>query len=355
MQNISSIAQYLQAVPKVELHVHLEGSIRPSTLLTLAKRNNVHLPASTLEEMREWFRFRNFPHFVEIYLAITRCLKTTEDYELIVYEFGAEMARQNVRYAEVTFSPSTHRFSLGLAHDTYFSGLNAGRARVKREFGVEIRWVFDIVRDIVDETERSRRAEYTTAVAIEAMHDGVIALGLGGYELGFPPAQFAPWFNKALSARLHSTPHAGEGDGPDSVWGALRTLGAERIGHGVRSIEDGELVTYLATHHVPLEVCPLSNICLGIYPNLAQHPLPQLYAAGIPITVSSDDPPLFNTTLNENVSVLHDAFHLSLGTIDEILLNAVEYSFLPHAQKDTMKSHFRTEMIRLRQKYGLIS
>src|SRR5579859_488898 len=144
MQNTSATAQYLQAVPKVELHVHLEGSIRPSTLLTLAKRNHVHLPASTLEEMREWFRFRNFPHFIEIYLAISRCLKTTEDYELIVYEFGAEMARQNVRYAEVTFSPSTHRFSLGLSHDTYFSGLNAGRERVKREFGVEIRWVFDI-------------------------------------------------------------------------------------------------------------------------------------------------------------------------------------------------------------------
>lgn len=354
MQTTSPIEHYLQAVPKAELHVHLEGSIRPSTLLMLAQRNNVTLPASTLEEMREWFRFRNFPHFVEIYLAISRCLKTAADYELIVYEFGAEMARQHVRYAEVTFSPSTHRFSLGVPHDIYFSGLNAGRERVKREFGVEIRWVFDIVRDIADEAERYRRAAYTTDVAIEAISDGVVALGLGGYELGFPPAQFAPWFDKALSAGLHSTPHAGEGDGPESVWGALHRLGAERIGHGVRSIEDAELVTYLASHRVPLEVCPLSNICLGIYPSLSHHPLPRLYAAGIPVTVNSDDPPLFNTTLNENVGALRAAFHFSLVTIDEILLNAVEHSFLPPDQKAAMKGEFRAEMSKLQQEYALM-
>lgn len=354
-ENTQAIEAYLQAVPKAELHVHLEGTIKPATLLTLARRNKVTLPVSTLEEMREWFRFRNFPHFVEIFGTISSCLKTVEDYELIAYEFGAEMARQNVRYAEVTFSAGTHRYSLGIPYDVYFGGLQAGRERARRDFGVEMRWVFDIVRDIKDEQERRRRAEFTTEVAIECMNNGVVSLGLGGYELGFPPEQFAPWFEKALSAGLHSVPHAGEGDGPASVWGALHTLHAERIGHGVRSIEDAELVTYLASHQVPLETCPLSNQCLGIYPNLAEHPFSHLYTAGVPLTVNSDDPPLFNATLNQNVSVLHEPFHFDLDTIDEILLNGVRHSFLPQEQKAAMETSFRSEMAQLRLKYHLES
>ncbi len=348
-----AIERYLQLVPKAELHVHLEGSIHPSTLLTLARRNNVTMPVSTLAEMREWFRFRDFPHFIEIYSAITQCLKTAEDYELIAYEFGVEMARQHVRYAEVTVSVSTHRYALGIAHDTFFGGLNAGRERAQREFGVEIQWVFDIVRDIPDEIARRRRAEYTTAAAIEAINDGVVALGLGGYEVGYPPEQFAGWFDRALAAGLHSVPHAGETVGPVSVWGALQSLGAERIGHGVRSIEDAELVTYLAEHRVPLEICPLSNICLGIYPNLAHHPLPRLYAARIPVTINSDDPPLFNATLNQNVNALYEAFHFSLVTIDEMLLNSVRHSFLPQARKVQMEAAFRLEMAQLRQECSL--
>jgi aminodeoxyfutalosine deaminase len=353
MEDTQSIERYLQAVPKAELHVHLEGSIRPATLLTLARRNNVTLPASTLDEVREWFRFRNFPHFIEVYTVLSSCLKTVEDYELIAYEFGAEMARQNVRYAEVTFSPSTHRHTRGIAHDIYFRGLSEGREHARRDFGVEMRWVFDIVRDYPDETERRQRADYTTAVTIESMNDGVVALGLGGYEHGYPPEQFASWFEKALSAGLHSTPHAGEGDGPASVWGALRTLGAERIGHGVRSIEDAELVAYLAAHHVPLEVCPLSNIRLSIYPSLAQHPLPRLHAQGVKLSVNSDDPPLFSATLNQNVQMLHEAFSFSIDTIDELLLNGVRHSFLSQAQKEQMERDFRAEMIRLRNEYGL--
>jgi adenosine deaminase len=281
-------------------------------------------------------------------------LKTEEDYELIAYEFGTEMARQHVRYAEITFSASTHRYSLGIPHDTYFSGLNKGRERARADFGVEMRWVFDIVRDVRDEALRRERAEYTTAVAIECMHDGVVALGLGGAEMHNPPELFARWFEKALGAGLHSAPHAGETEGPASVWGALHTLGAERIGHGVRSIEDDTLVTHLARECVPLEVCPHSNICLGVYPSLAQHPLPRLFVAGVPITVNSDDPPLFSTTQNQNVHTLYDPFGFDLDTIDEILLNGVRYSFLSPEQKLQMEAEFRAEMISLRQELELV-
>lgn len=352
MKTSQAIQRYLAAVPKAELHVHLEGSIRPETLLTLARRNACPLPAATVEELRQWFVYRNFAHFVEIYFEIIKRLKTKEDYELIVYEFGEEMHRQHVRYAEVTFSASTHH-ALGIAHDVYFDGLNRGRERARRDFGVEIRWVFDIVRDIEGDAERYRRADFTTRVAIEGMADGVVALGLGGNEVGYAPEQFAPWFEQALAAGLHSTPHAGEMVGPASVWGALRTLGAERIGHGVRSIEDPGLVRHLAQRQIPLEVCPGSNICLGIYPHFVAHPLLSLYRAGVPLSINSDDPPLFNITLNEDIERLYSIFDLPLAEIDELILNGVRHSFLPSERKLSMEAEFRAEMARLRAELDL--
>jgi adenosine deaminase len=353
METSSSIERYVKAVPKAELHVHLEGSIQPATLLTLAQRNGVPLPVQTVAELRDWLIFRDFNHFVEIYLTISRCLKTAEDYELIIYEFGAEMARQNVRYAEVTFSPSTHSFSLGVPFDTFFAGLTRGRLRAQSSFGVEMRWIFDIVRDIPDKTLNQNRAEYTVAVAVEGMKDGVVALGLGGAEVGYPPEQYATWFEKAHLAGLHSVPHAGETVGPASVWGAIRTLGAERIGHGVRAIEDPTLVAYLKDRGIPLEVCPTSNICLSVYPTITHHPLPHLHAAGIPITVNSDDPALFNTTLTHEVALLFDTFKFDLNTVNNLLLNGVRYSFLPPEQKQAMEAAFQAEMIRLQRELAL--
>ena len=254
------------------------------------------------------------------------------------------MARQNVRYAEVTFSACTHRFTLGIPHDVYFAGLTRGRERAKQDFGVEINWIFDIVRNTAEGSSISQRADYTLAVARESMDDGVVALGLGGAEVGYPAEWFAQWFEQAKAVGLHSAPHVGETVGPTSVWNAIRMLGAERIGHGVRASEDPELVAYLAEKQIPLEVCPTSNICLGVYPSLSQHPLPRLYAAGVPLTINSDDPPLFNTTLNDEVTLLANTFHFERDTINEILLNGVRYSFLPDEKKQLLEQRFREEM-----------
>lgn len=352
MQTPTNLAAYVQRAPKAELHVHLEGSIQPATLLTLAERNGVALPAQSVAELQQWFTFRDFNHFIEIYFAITGCLKTQADYELIAYEFGANMARQNIRYAEVTFTPSSHYHLLGLAHDVYFAGLTRGRERARADFGVEMRWVFDLVRGIADEDLSRRACDYTVAVAKESMGDGVVALGLGGAEQIGPPERYIAWFDQARSAGLHSTPHAGETVGPASVWGALRVLGAERIGHGVRAIEDETLVNHLAAQQIPLEVCPTSNLRLGVYPALAGHPLPRLHAAGVPVTINSDDPPLFNTTLNDEVALLHSTFQFDLETINTILLNGVRYSFLPAEQKQAMEAEFRAEMTRLQAQQG---
>ncbi len=338
-----SLQTYLAAVPKAELHVHLEGSIRPETLLTLARRNRIELPVSSVEEIREWFTFRDFDHFIEMYGVISRCLKSAEDFELIAYEFGAEMARQNTRYAEVTFSPAFHHHQ-GIADTTYLDGLMRGRKRAQSDFGVEISWVFDIIRSVSDPARNKLYSDYTTSVAIENMANGVVALGLGGGEVGYPPEMFEPYFNRGRAAGLRSDPHAGEVVGPESAWGAIRALGADRIGHGVRSIEDPSLVKYLAEHRIPLEVNPTSNICLGVYPSLDQHPFRHLYEQGVIVTINSDDPPLFNTTLNDEVALLDSAFNFDIETIDNILLNAVRHSFLPADRKATLEAEFRQEM-----------
>lgn len=338
-----SLERYLHAVPKVELHVHLEGAIRPATLLELARRNRVDLPADTVEGLRRWFAYRDFPHFVEIFVTATRCLCTAEDYELVAYEFGVEMAEQNVRYAEVTFSPSTHVW-LERPWEMVFRGITRGRERAEAELGVRIRWIFDIVRSVSDAATLMPKADF----AIDGMRDGVVALGLGGMEDGAPPEPFAPQFDRARAAGLHSVPHAGEHAGPASVWGAIRSLGAERIAHGVRAIEDPALVAYLVEQGIALEVCPTSNVRLGVYPNLAAHPLRRLHEAGVTITINADDPPLFNTTLNDEVALLGGPFGFDIATIDEILLNGVRSTFLAPEERQSLEAAFRSEMAALK-------
>ncbi|MGE0544739.1 MAG: adenosine deaminase [Dehalococcoidia bacterium] len=342
-----SLASYLRAAPKVELHVHLEGAIRPATLLELARRNRVDLPADTVDGLRQWFVYRDFKHFIEIFVAATSCLCTAEDYELIVYEFGAEMARQNVRYAEVTFSPSTHVW-MGRPWEMVFRGITRGRERAEAEFGIRIRWIFDIVRGVSDASTLMPKADFTADVAIDGKGAGVVALGLGGMEDGAPPEPFAPQFARARSAGLHSVPHAGEHAGPDSIWGAIRSLGAERIAHGVRAIEDPALVAYLAERRIPVDVCPTSNICLGVYPDLDAHPLRRLREAGIVVTINSDDPPLFNTTLNDEVALLAGVFGFDADTIDVILLGGVRAAFLTQEEARSLASGFQNEMQRLK-------
>lgn len=345
-----SLESYVRAAPKAELHVHLEGAIRPRTLLELAGRNNVPLPADTVEGVQRWFVYRDFPHFIEIFVTITRCLRGAEDYELIAHEFGAEMTRQNVRYAEVTFSPSTHAWN-GVPFETWFGGLTRGRLRAEAELGVRMRWNFDIVRTSSDPAALFPKADYTTGVAIDGLRDGVVALGLGGSEDGAPPEPFAPYFEKALAAGLHSCPHAGEHAGPGSVWGALRALGAERIDHGVRAVEDPALVAHLAERGIACDVCPTSNLCLGVYPEYTAHPLTRLHAAGVPVTLNSDDPPMFNTTLGDEYALLAGPFGCDVETIDAILLNGVRHSFLPPAEKQALEAEFRAELAKLKREH----
>lgn len=339
---------YAQAVPKAELHVHLEGAIRPETLLVLAQRNGVALPAQTVEEARNWIQFRDFMHFLQVFRAACSCLCTTEDFEQAVYELGAELASQNVRYAEVTFTEATH-FNRGIAEHVYLDGLARGRSRVKAELGVELGWIFNIVRYWEDASLIDPLAEHTTKVAIEGQDIGVVALGLAGAEAYAGPEHYTRWFDEALAAGLHSAPHAGEHGGPESVWGAVRALRAERLGHGVRSVEDPALVTHLAERRIPLDVCPISNVRLGVAESLETHPLPRLLEAGVIVTVNSDDPAIFNTTLTDDYTTLVEPFGLSVAQIDEISLNGFRSSFLPPDRKIALEAEVRRELTELKR------
>jgi aminodeoxyfutalosine deaminase len=340
-----SQSDFIREMPKVELHVHLEGSIRPSTLLTLARRNRVTLPADDLDGMRDFYRFVDFDHFIQVYLTISACLKTVDDFSLIAYEFGADMARQSIRYAEATFVPHISVVNTGLPFEEILDGLNDGRARAREDFAVEFHWVLDIVRD--NPETRHQVAEW----AASAGDRGVVGLGLGGTEQGHPPEWFTDAFAVAREAGVHSLPHAGEVDGPESVWGAIRALGAERIRHGVRSVEDQALVAYLRDQQIPLEVCPTRNLCLGVYHSYEEHPIRWLWELGVYVTVNSDDPPMFNTDLVNEYQMLADHLDFTTGELEQMSLSALRASFLPAERKAALEQEFGTEFARLRAKY----
>lgn len=343
-----SLESFIRAMPKVELHVHLEGSIQPETLLELARRNHIPLPYDTLDGLREWYVFRDFPYFVEIYVTISRCLKTADDIELIAREFLAGQAAQNIKHSEVTYTAYTIYKLCGIEFADQLAAINRARAWARETLGVDMTLTLDIAREIKPE-----QGMVTAEWAIAARGDGVSGFGLGGYEVGNPPEKFAAAFQRAQQAGLPSVPHAGETEGPTSVWGALRTLNAARIGHGVRAIEDPMLLAYLRARQIPLEVCPTSNVRLGVAPSIAQHPIQKLLDAGIYVTLNSDDPPMFNTTLTDEYLLCADAFGWDAAMCEKLSLNALRASFLPRERKAAMEREFRAAFAQLRQEFGL--
>jgi len=266
------VTNFIQAMPKAEIHIHLEGAIQPKTVLELARRHKMldQLPA---------------------------LLRTPDDFALIVYACGEDMAQQNIRYRELTVTPYTHLQlqDKGLTIDDLLDGLEQGRAQAKADFGVEMRWVFDIPRNTsfpkgqvsqYGEKYIPQVADVTLGYAVAGKERGVVGFGLGGYEVGAPPQPFAHAFADAIAEGLLSVPHAGETMGAESVRGAVEALGAKRIGHGVRAMEDPSLLALLKERQIVLEVNPTSNICLHVYRRLAEHPFPHLDRMGLLLTVS---------------------------------------------------------------------
>lgn len=339
---------FIRAMPKVELHVHLIGAIGPERLLTLARRNAVPLPVSTVEEIRDWFRFRDFAHFIEIYVAASRCIQSQEDIEEVARDFLAGQAEQNIRYTEFTHTAWVHAKHANLEFRAQLAALNRARAWARREHGIESGIVIDIPRNITAD-EGIAVADW----AISGAADGVVALGLGGNEVDNPPERFRLAFERARTAGLPSVPHAGENVGPASIWGALRALGAYRIGHGIRCLEDPALVAELRDRQVPLEICPSSNVCVAGVPSLEQHPIGCLLQEGLLLTVNSDDPTMFNTTLTDEFTRVSRSHGLGIGAIEMLTLNGIQASCMTDAAKTRLAAQFRASFAALRKHHGV--
>lgn len=281
------------AYPKIELHVHLEGAVSPDALIAAAARNGWELPVDSPEALADFMRFRDFDHFMKAWFATTPALSTEQDYRELVVDYARRAAAQGAVYIEAIFSP-TDKIAQGVSLDTCFEGFCDGIAQAREEVGIEMRLTPDITRGLCDLDTAKRTAEY----AVRYRDRGIVGLGLGGPEDGNPPEPYAEAFAIARDGGIASVPHAGETAGPESIRGAIEALGADRIRHGVRAVDDPELMAELAERQIVCDVCVLSNLRLRVTPSLEQHPLPTMLAAGIPCTINTDDPTFFSCDLD---------------------------------------------------------
>jgi aminodeoxyfutalosine deaminase len=320
---------FIRALPKVELHVHLVGSAGVGTVLELARRHpEAGVPADRAE-LERFYAFRDFDHFLKVYWAVQSMLKDRHDVHALVVGLALELARQNVRYAEVTVTPYNH-LSDGMSGDELLGGLESGRA-FAATVGVELAWCFDIPGE-----KGLRAGRETLAFALTERPDGLVSFGLGGPEAGVGRAQFAPFFDAAREAGLHSVPHAGETTGPETIWSAVRDLRAERIGHGTSCAEDPALLDHLALKGIPLEVCPTSNVRTRQVTSIDTHPVRRMLDAGVVVTLNTDDPPFFGATLEGEYLAVAAALGLGHADVARLAENAVLASFLPNQRKTSL-------------------
>src|SRR5271165_5626531 len=336
------------SLPKAELHLHLEGTVDPLTLAELSRRHPTPLATTnnryrnieesgrvfTEHEARELYRYQDFTGFMMAFKAVTERLRTAEDYELVTYRMMQKLHAQNVVHAEVYVSVGVVQWR-GQEFAPLFEGLERGRQRGERDFGVSLYWIFDATRHFgIEEAQR------VVEEAIRFRDRNVIGVGLGGDERRAGPEQFRAVYEHAAKHGLRLTVHAGETLGPESIWGALRELKADRIGHGLRAIEDAELVRYLAENQIPVEVCITSNLLTGCCPEVGQHPIRRLFDAGVLVTLNTDDPDMFHTTLANEYQIAQQVFGFSEAELRELARNSFRASFLPQERKQELLARF---------------
>ncbi|MBN0047848.1 adenosine deaminase [Streptomyces actuosus] len=324
-----SLDGFVAGLPKAELHVHHVGSASPRIVSELAARHPDSKVPTDPEALADYFTFTDFAHFIEVYLSVVDLIRTPEDVRLLTFEVARDLARQQVRYAELTITPysSTRR---GIDERAFMDAIEDARKAAEAEFGTVLRWCFDIPGEA-----GLGSAEETARLATDdrLRPEGLVSFGLGGPEIGVPRPQFKPYFDRAIAAGLHSVPHAGETTGPETVWDALTHLRAERIGHGTSSAQDPQLLAHLAERRIPLEVCPTSNIATRAVATLDEHPISTFVEAGVTVTINSDDPPMFGTDLNTEYAVAARLLGLDARGLADLAKNAVEASFLDASGK----------------------
>ncbi|NYH55365.1 adenosine deaminase [Nocardiopsis arvandica] len=313
-------------IPKAELHLHIEGTLEPELAFTLAHRNGLTLPYTDVQDLRRAYSFTDLQSFLDLYYSLMDVLRTEADFTDLANAYLARAATQGVRHAEIFFDPQAHT-SRGLSMDTVVNGLAAALDTSQDTHGISTTLILCFLRD------------RPAAEALDTLHQArphlehISAVGLDSAEVGNPPENFTEVFNAARDLGLHRVAHAGE-EGPASyIWQALDLLGAQRIDHGIRCLDDTDLVAHLATTQIPLTVCPLSNVRLRAVPDLAQHPLPALMDAGLLVTVNSDDPSYFGGYVHDNFQALHTHLGLNGDQLRQLARNSFTASFLPPRRK----------------------
>ncbi|WP_405745053.1 adenosine deaminase [Streptomyces sp. NBC_01525] len=324
---LSDLDAFIAGLPKAELHVHHVGSASPRIVAELAARHPDSAVPTDPEALADFFTFRDFAHFIQVYLSVVDLIRDAADVRLLTYEVARDMARQNIRYAELTVTPFSST-SRGIPDAAFVEAIEDARKAAEAELGVVLRWCFDIPGEA-----GLAAAEETTRIACELQPEGLVSFGLGGPEVGVPRGQFTPYFNRAIAAGLHSVPHAGETTGPQTIWDALHELRAERVGHGTSAVQDPKLLAHLAEHAIPLEVCPTSNIATRAVRTLNEHPIKEMAEAGLLLTVNSDDPPMFGTDLNTEYGVAARLLGLDTDGVAALAKNAVTASFMDAPSK----------------------
>ncbi|HEV2258808.1 MAG TPA: adenosine deaminase [Streptosporangiaceae bacterium] len=324
---------FVDELPKAELHLHLVGSASVPTVLELARRH----PAGngiprTEPELRAFFEFRDFPHFAEVYGAVSALVREPADVAALVTGAARDLASQNVRYAELTVTPYTFT-SRGMPVRELTDALDVAARTARHDHGVRMAYIFDIASEYGTEAARA-----TLDHALSCPPEALTGFGLAGIEQARRAYQdvFREVFAAATAAGLHSVPHAGEMSGPATIWEAVNGLRAERIGHGISCLADPSLVAYLRETQIPLEVCPTSNVCTRQVPDLASHPLPRLLSEGLFVTLNSDDPPMFGTTLTQEYRRAASVLGLSRDQLAGLARNSVRASFLDAAAKQAL-------------------
>jgi len=316
-------SSFIESLSKAELHLHLEGSVTPETLVELRQR---HGKESTLPEAESLYQYKNFLEFLMAFKTLTEDLQTPEDYGLITYRLMEQLKNENVLHAEVYVSVGVCLWRK-LNFEAIFEGLERGRERGERDFGVSLLWIFDAVRQFGPEA-----AQRVFELAAQYRERNVVGIGIGGDELKAPPELFRDQYAYARDHGLRLTCHAGESAGPESIWGALN-LGAERIGHGITAGQDPELIEELAQRQVPVEICLTSNMRTGCCVEIHNHPVRRYFDQGLMLTLNTDDPAMFSTSLTREYQLAQTEFGFTDEHLRELARNSFEASFLPAEKK----------------------
>ena len=328
---------WFEEMPKVELHLHLEGAIPLPALFELMGKYGGDESVQTLQDLERKFQFRDFPHFIENWIWKSQFIRDYDDISFYAEAVATDLAAQNIVYCEAFYTAQNQMMTSGLS---YYGITEAVRKGLDKVPGIHVNLLADMGRDLGPD-----RAEEILPLIHEARELGILGGGIGGSEQAFPPQPFRKFFEDARNLGLRTTAHAGEAAGADSVWGAVRELQVERIGHGTRAVEDDDLVEYLCETKIPIDLCPISNLRTGAVASLQEHPVRRYFDQGLVLSINTDDPKMFHNSLADEYQSLAEVHSFTNDEIKALTLTAVQSSFLSDSEKERLRDQLTSHPV----------